>query len=601
MAKGKPGRPKKYRGITPTQFKSIIDAHIKAMSQRAQKWDRWREVYQGNWGAPVKDLPQGAGEPGRATTTLETNYYYAFADTMVANICPLNPQVTVNPRHEDNRDKAKAREVLANQRLHRLQTYKKLWAQATHASMYGLGFLKLTWNTKMSQPRLVVRDPRHIFFDENADSWEDIRYIIEAIPVTRQVYEERCAKGQYKQDLEPKFGKYPAWLRDTGTNDNNSPEDVSRDVFEWTIVYECYDFTIESGQFLHMLEGNEQPLAQEGELPYPHWPNPFTMLVFNDNLQDLTGLSDAQLIEGAQNTLNELDVLEVEFVKTSMPVAFFNTTIIQNATEVEEAYASASGAGAFISCAIQSGLPISAAISWSPTPSLVPEHHRTRQRCMEIMAFVLGMPAFQRGSYGGAEIATEVALANSANQTREGRRRKLVFEKVEWIAEGTIALYAQFLSKAEQLYIKGKQDEPGVIVTPATAGFSDSRPFEYDYEMVAYSPTETNRLVQLQQVQALWPVLQWAVEQQTIDGIKLVRRVLELLQIDGVEGSGQQMPAQMPPLAQAGQNPDNPAAGGMPPGVADISSAGAYPMGGPGNGRATPGVVRGTEAFPKEG
>ena len=87
--------------LDPKKLKSIIDAHITKATKEHGTWDKWRAWYRSEfWGEN-----NSVDDP----LLIENNYLYAFADTMVASVCPPNPQVTCSARREDDESKMAAR------------------------------------------------------------------------------------------------------------------------------------------------------------------------------------------------------------------------------------------------------------------------------------------------------------------------------------------------------------------------------------------------------------------------------------------------------------------------------------------------------------
>jgi len=602
----KPGRPKARTGMTHMQRHGVIDAHKKAHTPMVKAWNRRRDWYQSRWSDPNEERPQGSGEEAtNSEIHFETNSAYAFVDSMIASVVPLNPAVTVNPRRPDLLKYAKAREALANDRMARMKLYKKLWQTATHAGIYQRGFLKASWNPNKKEVRIRVVDPRYVFFDMGAESWESIRYVCEVTVVTRETFEQRVKRGLYDQKVADKAaaGGYPSWLQDK-SKDRSHINDVARDVFEWVTVYEFYDFTGE-GRFCQYLEECEEPLY-EGSLPYTMLRNPFAMLTFNDNLEDLGGMSDVQLIESALDQLNELDLLELTFAKSSIPMAFIHTGLAKNPKDVIEAYRTGGQPGSFVPVEADPGFPIDNILAFSRPPGLVPEHAHMRAQAMETINFVLGLPEYSRGKIGGADIATEVALADSATRTRNGKREKAIFSIVEWCSEAIINLYEEYFPNTDQLYVRLTGDEEMLGITRETAGFRDMKqkagelPLEYDYEVIPYSPTENSRLVQMKNLTQSWPMVDWLLQMGLLNEQKLGRHIGHVLQLppatfktrEELAAMQQQMAmaAQQPqglpaPPAQGGE--DTLATGNIPMGMEPTDAIG-LPLGGPGDGNASP-------------
>ena len=546
--------------LTQKQMLGLIDTHKSRSFIDQQEWDKVRAWYTSNATGALSDLPQGAGSPLDSTDDLnmETNYPYAFVDTMVANICPNNPEVTVNARRKHLHEAAKYREALINDTFRRSRLHRILWRASTMASVYPRSFVKAVWNFRKRSPDFLVVDLRHVWFDLTAERWEDIRYLIEVTVLTREDFNARIKGKGKKADrpYDPKiaekasFGAYPEWLRDR-LKDQSLMNDSSKEVFEWVTIYEVYDFSGD-GRYYHYLEDAEQPLFA-GELPYRFARNPFYQLSFNDNLQDIGGLSDVSLIQPILERLNELDTLMLWFAQTSIPITLLNSGLVDNPEHIRTQLRTATSPGSIVEVAGKANASIQDIIGHTQTPSLSPEFVSIRDRCIQIIEFILGIPQYSRGVVGVSDVATEVALADTATRTRNGRRQKEVYDLIGWQSQTIIGLYEEFLADDEILPVRMLADAQTVEVTRASMMAREilatrgEEPLEYDYEAVPYSPTENNRLVQLRNLQTFFPLLQ---ESPQVDQNTLVRKLAELLQMQDVLKSTQQLEQEAQAAAQ---------------------------------------------------
>jgi len=510
---------------------------------------------------------------------------------MIANVCPTNPQVTVLAKREELREVAKFREAVINDTLSRNDTHKMLWKTATHTAICGRGFLKTVWNFNKESVDFFVVDPRFIFFDMSAPKWDDIRYLVEATVLTKAEFKERMKqkKGRgamYRPKVAEKaaFGGYPSWLQDSARN-KSSVNAASIGVYDWVTVYEVYDFSGE-GRYYHVLDGIEEPLF-EGELPYRWVRNPFTMLQFNDNMSDLGGMSDVKLIASIQERLNEIDTLELWHAHSSTPVLLVNTGLVDNPEAITTALRDAAEPGSMVSVMGKANAPLRDLIGQTPTPQFQPSFNRMRDRCTQVIEFILGIPQYSRGVVGVADVATEVALADTATRTRNGRRIKSVEDLVAQLGNNIIGLYEEFLPEDTILPLRLTDSREVLEVTRELLQAREERnptegPMEYDYAAVPYSPTENHSLLQLQKMQQYLPLL---LESPQVDKEKLVIKLLELLQLTDIlqEGTPQPMvPAGMPgEMPMAGAPQDTLATGGLPPGAEEPVTP-PLPAGGPG-------------------
>ena len=182
----------------------VIEASITSRSDEHLEWDKWHSWY-------LSEYQESQGH-GRTTgfqdveanpVNLETNYPYAYIDTMTANICPTNPMMTVNARNPKVGKIAKARENLINDEMHRDKMHAKAWDISTFSAICGRGVSKTVWNTKMHRPECSIIDPKRFFFDMSVP-FEKTRFAFEATLLTREEFAARMKKG-HGADGGPKY------------------------------------------------------------------------------------------------------------------------------------------------------------------------------------------------------------------------------------------------------------------------------------------------------------------------------------------------------------------------------------------------------------
>ena len=575
--------------LTGKSIQGIIRTHKTKSRTERERWDRWRSWYASEYWGAYAEQPSGSTPIGgdmSEDVTFETNYPYAFVDTMIANVCPQNPRVTVMARREELRPAAQFREALINDTFQRNDLHQLMWKTATNVSICGRGFLKVVWNFRRNTSEIFTVDPRYVFFDMSASKWRDIRYLVEVTVLTQAEFKSRVEadeKGNstYNAKVAKKatFGGYPAWLKDS-TRNKGMMNEASTDVYKWVTVYEVYDFE-GGGKYYHFLDDVEEPLFA-GELPYRHVRNPFIKLTFNENMTDLGGLSDVKLIGSLQERLNEIDTLELWHAHTSTPVMLVNTALTDNPEDIMSALRDANQPGSMIKVQGKANAPLGDIIGQTPIPAISPSFAQMRERCNGVIEFILGIPQYSRGVVGVADVAAEVALADTATRTRNGRRIKQVEDMVRDAADRIVGLYEEFLPEDTNLPIRLTDSQEVLDVNRETLRLLDNRdpeqePLDYDYVAIPYSPTENHRLVQLQKLQQYLPLL---LQSQAVDQEKLIMKLLDLLQMSDVLST-----AQPPtPAPQAAPGPEEGMMPGMPPGAdqaggEDNIATGALPIG----------------------
>jgi hypothetical protein len=593
------------------QILGIIKSHKRKQEYDLRRWDKYRSWYLSEYWQKEEDVPQGAGgeylDEGEEDVNLETNYPYAFIDTMISNICPTNPQVSVIARREKNRPAAKFREALINDCFRRNKLHKRMWSAATDGSLCGRAFIKTAWNFDRGTPETFVTDPRHVFFDLAAARWEDIRYLIEVTVLTEDEFQKRAKRkrdgsgANYRKAVVElaKPSGYPQWLEDR-TRESEAINSSTKAYYRWVTVFEVYDFVGE--RYCHMLEDVDEPLF-EGSLPYRYVKNPFSLLTFNDNKTDLGGLSDVRLIEGPQERLNEIDTLELWHAHTSIPVTVLNKALVDDPEEFMEMLRSANQPGMIAWLTAKNNAPLRDVIGSTPVPQMDPNFEKMRSRCTQIIEFILGIPQYSRGVVGVADVATEVALADTATRTRNGKRIKQMDDLVSDLGKKVVGLYEEFLPRDSELAIRLTDSREVLEVSRKSMLMAENRedgeePLDYDYDAVPYSPTENHRIIQLKNLEKYLQIL---MQSKAIDQEKLMAKLLELLQLGDVLKTeepppppGQEQPMGLPPemaamMGGGGIAPpgmpgmDNIATGALPEGTdVPISPTGVGGPGGPG-------------------
>ena len=543
------------------KFPAIIKQHKSKMDNDRRRWSKWAQWYRSEFFRNVDDDYEVNGIAGVRNyntdeITMEQNFVYSYCDTMVANIVPPNPQVTVQPRKEELREASKLREMLINDCLRRNKVHEKLWKITTRASVWPRAFMKTVWNPKRRTPIFRVIDPKNIFFDTTVEEYEDIRYIIEVTVLTRGEFEKRTRgrgrkKGIYNEEVAKKanFGAFPQWLQDP---DEQTPADLkaARDVYQWITIYEVYDFV--SDRFFHFMEDVQEPLLEDG-LPYTAQVGLKSVDVV------IGGMSDVQLIQTAQERLNEIDTLEMWHSKTSIPVMLINGGLVDDPAVLMDLLEDIGGPGEIGVIDTKARVGIGDVIGSTPIPQFSPNFAQMRARCIETIEFVLGIPAYSRGMVGQSDVATELALADTATRTRNARRQKAVYDVISWMGEAVIALYKEFMSPDEVIPAR-LMDSPNIeqLTRDLLEMNEDEGSLDYDYEAVPFSAPEANRVVLLKQLERFAPVL---LNNPMVDQNKLMQQLLDLLLMPNVKADQPPPQPGMPGMPPEGAPP------GMPPGM----------------------------------
>jgi hypothetical protein len=527
--------------LTGKQIRDLINVHKTRSTHERKTWDRYLRYYRSEYWGQNKDIQSMRQD---ADVAVETNYPYSFVDSMVSSIVPPNPQVTVVARDKLKKDHAKYREALVNDTLKRVRASHLLWRLSTYTSVYGRAIMKAVWRFSRKRVEFRIIDPRFVFFDLSAERWEDIRYLVEVTTLTREEFNRRAkaprdpskprGKRRYDPEIAKKasFGSYPSWLKPALKKNR----DISSEAFEWVTVYEVYDYV--GNKYFHYLTDETKPLFQDS-LPYRFVRNQYQLLTFNDNMQSLEGISDIQLIDRQQQMLNELDTLELRHAQSSIPVTLFQAGLVDSPNAFIKDLLEATSPGDAVAIHAKPGIGIGDIIAHTPTTALSPSFGTMRDRITKNIEFTLGLPQFQRGVVGVADVATEVALAETAVRTRNGRRLQAVQAVIEWMCHATVGLYEEFLDAQSNLPIRLTGRQEALMVTRRTLATRDPAgvkqtvsqedPMDFDYDVVPYSPTENSRTIQLRNLSQVLDLLSASAD---VDKRRLVGTVIDLLNLD---------------------------------------------------------------------
>jgi hypothetical protein len=533
--------------MQPSEIQRLITAHREQERALRGRWDKYLAWYRGEFATPT---PEGV-EGSDADVALETNYIYAYVDSLVASIVPANPEVSLTVWYPKLQPSRQARESLINTIFRTNNMHARLWRLASLTSLCGYAFLKAVWRPSRKTVRFKVLDPRRVWTDPDATTWEDNRYVIEAVPLTEAEFRKRAKRkvvrtkggvetrpsAMYRPSVvaEASPQAFPTWLRpgaERGSSVMDAPEEVSS-VFKWVLVYEVHDLV--ERRLYHVLPGHATPLLDE-PLPYNFLPNPYYPLVFNDDLRSTRGLSDAALIERLQQMVNELDTMMLQSAQANIPIGVFDKNSVEDPTEFASQMAGASSPRDVVPLALKQGKTMRDVLTYTETPSLSGDHHRARASAVSAIEFILALPSYQRGIVGEAHIATEVAAAMEAMQTRMGRRVKAVHDTLSWAARATMALYEEFLASADSIPVatmSGDAQQISRVTLLAAAPGEGTRGYWDDsyftYKVSPYNAPDQSKPAQLRSLGELLPLL---TEMPEVQRGKLIAWLLEQLAVN---------------------------------------------------------------------
>ena len=516
------------------EITQLIAAKKSDLERKVSQWELWERLYR-NHSGDVREFPTGS-RPSNADNTqlnagtvipIASNYPYGYIDTVAATIVPATPKIEAIPRSSADTVLAANQSLVVNSVFRTEKINKTIRAAAIRAIIHGIGFIKSVYNKEKASVRHYYRSAKSVWFDTEAARWDEITYLGEITYVKQSVVEGRIKNKLYKvkPDVIP-YGAKPTWARTNGTSGREEDRSNANAVFRWATIIEFYDFV--DKKFYHLLENGTILFC--GPLPYPEVINNYTPIVFNDNLEDLSGLSDIKLIYDLHVVLDEIDRLELHHAATSIPITLVDKRVTSAAEEALGAVARLNIPGGYLPVGVNPNYSLKDMFSQTPVTQLPIGFDKMRARVLAAIEFILGLPQYARGVLGGTTIATEAALADTALRTRMGMRIQVINETLERLAYVTMQLFHQYKGDNNPIKVEPTRTQ-NAQAFDAQQLWSDEKAFYVKFEAIEHSPLSNNKQFRLQQLTQAMPLLQASPN---VDQGKLTLEFLTLLEIEHV-------------------------------------------------------------------
>lgn len=537
-----------------------ISLHKEENERDAREWRRDMLAYRNKFWAPSKDYT----DDGPDGSTLQAPYLHSFTDVMVSNIVPPRPAVDIRTRRNAKKEAAKLRTFFVKDMMEKDKVSWKLRRAAALASIMGRSIVKMVWSDKRSRPRARIIPANRFYFDTSAEEWDDIRYAVEVVPLSKPEFQRMCKKsgpgkgGTYPaglvEELKGEFRALPDWV-----DDPTGKIEASRKAQDYILVYEYYDFV--SKKVYHLVEGRNEPIFQ-GALPYPHLPNPYHLVTLLDNLTDLGGLSHAQMIREPVSRLNELMTMAFEHTRMLVPTLFLHKDRIDNVEEVVTALDEKRSVNEAIAVETGRQYNMSDVMEWSQTPHVPFDYQRMADVIQELIEFTLALPTYSRGQVGNADVATELALVDTAQKTRNAPLQGVMNETMAWMAHAYLAVASHYLDNDDvsTVYLSVGTGETDVEATVENLDLvSEDGQWDYDFKAFPYNASDDNSTVRLKKFEAFQDLL---LNSEMVDQVDLMLEVLEALGMSHVAKDIEELRA-----AQAAPPAGAPVEGQLPGGI----------------------------------
>jgi hypothetical protein len=527
---------------------TLIDVHLGIARQETDRWSKYLQWYLNRF--RTSDTQQNEGDDVELNE--HTNYLFALVDTISASLVPLNPNMHARPESPDAADRALVVERLLRQDIKATRLRKVSRRCIRRTVLFGRAPAKVVWDELIQAPRVYDVKPEWLWWNFEVP-FEQSPYYIEYTTVPDEEMQRRLKRPKTPDGRRPaaiynrkgltgqsmKGG--PHWLRTVlQSNTTRNLTDKVEELFSAHVVYEIY-FPRED-RCVHLMPGAEVALY-DGPAPYGMVPNPYAIVSFHDRLEDERGLSDAELIDSLQFRMNELSQLAMEHILRSMPwMAYDRDAVDKDSIEALEEAAP----GDLVGVSVRQGKTVRDAFAEGPTPSLTPDFYRERSRIQEDIQLISGFPDWARGRNVRAEVATEVALQESALKTRFTQREQDVADFHAEIGNRMLLLRREMMPEDQKVWVPSVERFNDALTDHGDPVWLTSAHLEgvRDVDVVPYDPQSYNKPMRREALKGLVGLLKNTGLDAIADMPRLMRLIIQLHEEDpSVISSGPMAPA----------------------------------------------------------
>lgn len=598
--------------ITSSAARQFVQKHRDLAETRRQRFGLLHGMYACNvWNSTDNNAGMFGG-----VEEVEDGSLYGIIDTKVAATTPLRPRIAVTPDilEQDDEEmldeqnpeavnahlehlatlavenRRRVRFANARQRyLHYLfdqgELHRTLHKLNAMARVVPHAFLRADWNPRLCRPVLRAYSPMEIWFDEGADSWDDVEYIIHATFPRPHEIKRRVECGIYEEDLARRitYAPRPDWSR-------VMVEAYAPDGFvDCVPIYEVFDLV--NGCVMHLTDAcGDTPLLHQEQPLYQFQKNPIHYLSFIEYINGMRGLAESEVMAGPAQRLARLASIEYFAAKAGVPDYLLNMNAVDDAKSLQEQWSKPRRPGSTLQVGLRQGME-DKLVTLTPTPNVQLALAGAKATAAQDLGFRAAVPGYQRGEPEPRVAATYGALQQQAEATRRGWDIRLMQRAVVWWAEAAINIAEEFMP-AHQVVTVTEQDPTGrttgtAKVFRAKMDFRD--PAEWAYaESIGTTPPEARSyfysMEPFEDPMTKNPQAELAMDMQMLEGAAsgavpinakyLVERIRQNRNY-GPEFIDQSWQRPQAPGAQspagAPQTPtDTPEGGGMPPGVVPV-------------------------------
>lgn len=519
---------------------ALVEWHMARQEEFAKEVDAAVAAYN----AKVRDGIDASVEDDEAVAR---NLAYETGDALASTLVPRSPELKIYPKRTDLVDAAEAQEGLVSELYTQADAEGVLRKAVTLAAIADYSIVKTVWKGRKHRPHYRAISPKNVFFDLNAEEWDEIAYIgeitVKTLPELK-ARARRTAKGQprYKTsivDLVERRAKHlPDWLKTDGIGEKTTRVMIA--ALKQVVVVELIMFDRVNGgrpRLLHVVPGIEEPLL-DMEFPHLYLENPYSLVVLEVALDGLTGTNPYKLVKRLGMALNQMESLRMETARAAIPVPIMNAGQVANKDAFLNAYRNATSPNDVVEIELATNTPITDVLMFSTTPGTVVDFAQAINALEMLIQSTLGIPSYLRAGNSGADFAAEIQLQSHELATRAGARRKIINKVLVEMGVKGLQLYNERLGHDDVVYVRAAEGEKPKTIGREIAALhlfnaaNGETPLEMDYTVKVVDEATQNPAVRLQALQPYLPLLLKLSESNMVQAPPIVMQLLRWLGLE---------------------------------------------------------------------
>jgi len=567
---------------TLAEIRGLVEFHMKHQEERAREWDAAVQSYN----ARTRD---GLSEDVDADEGVARNLAYEVADAMSSTLVPRSPQLKITPKRQQLADAAEAQEGLITETFDKADAEGVLRKAVSLAALHDYSIIKTVWKGRKKRPHFRAIAAKNVFFDLNAEEWDEVAYVGEITVKTLaeiQGRAKRSKKGaaKYKRSVVDRLqgpGEVPAWLKVSDLSENSAMCLI--DALKQYVVVELIMYDRVGNQpprLLHVVPGIDEPLL-DIRFPHRYLTNPFSLVTLEVALEGLCGASPYALVKNLGVGLNQMESLRMATAKAAIPTPILNKGAVQNPDKFIEAYMETSDPNEVVEIELQKSTPISDVLTFSQTPGTVIDFAQAVSALQTLVDQTLGLPSFLRAGNSGADFASEIQLQSHERATRAGARRKVLNDILVGMAVKSLQLYSEMLGHDDVIYARAAEGEQPKTIDREVAALhlfaqrAGETPLEMDYTVRVVDEATENPVIRLQALQPYLPLLLELAQSNMVEAAPIVTQLLRWLGLEkAIPANPEAAAVQQAAAGAAGATADVPGvSGAQAPGASGDGAA----------------------------